>query len=304
MQYDKALLGPRAIVVDAVLDAIDDRAGRAAFEVKLREVSVFLSVIARIQAKPASQSKQIWTWTLAADGTTTCDVRQSGYLEIQPGGMPPAGSAPAIPLRQLGRPAFEPDGVTINDTEQWLPADIVNLWHRYKDLSGELRNQFLQAANLWQCSQSLDHRYATTKFALMVASGEALKPSVRDSRAHKLYHVVGGLLGAQAASVLAEDWFKAQEARSVHLHAGEFRGGEFEAHDWMSSFVDPSFDQATRSLYVIVSAAFVEWLMRGGRFTPLPIKRPNKIRRWIKRCGSIMLVLIVGVALGWFLRGK
>ena len=90
------------------------------------------------------------------------------------------------------------------------------------------------------------------------------------------------LLGESTADVLKERWFRAQNVRNAHLHAGEFRGSEFVPHSVMPSFQDPTFDQASRALARIVPAAIVEWLKRGGKLTMPPLKRRRRWLRWLK----------------------
>jgi hypothetical protein len=75
----------------------------------------------------------------------------------------------------------------------------------------------------------------------------------------------------------------------------------------MSSFQDPTFDQACRVLYQIAQAAIIEWLRQCGTFTMLPLKRRRSLRRWVKdHTLSVLPVLVgaglaVGMVLGWLL---
>jgi hypothetical protein len=46
----------------------------------------------------------------------------------------------------------------------------------------------------------------------------------------------------------------------------------------MSSYHDPTFDQAGRALVPVTQAAIIEWLKRGGIFTMPPVE-PKKRRR-------------------------
>ena len=89
-------------------------------------------------------------------------------------------------------------------------------------------------------------------------------------------------MGKPTADLLQEQWFRPQDVRNAHLHRGEFRGSEFVQHLMMSSFQDPTFDQACRVLHQITQAAIIEWLRQCGTFTMLPLKRRRSWRRWIK----------------------
>jgi len=73
--------------------------------------------------------------------------------------------------------------------------------------------------------------------------------------------------------LLKEQWFRPQTVRSAYLHKGELRGSEFAQHSIMSSFQDPTFDQALTELWKITLAAVIEWLRRGGTFTMPPRTR-------------------------------
>jgi hypothetical protein len=75
----------------------------------------------------------------------------------------------------------------------------------------------------------------------------------------------------------------------------------------MSSFQDPTFDEACRVLYQIVQAAIIEWLRRGGIFTMLPLRRRTSWRRWVRDHAFSILPIIggigiaVGIVLAWIL---
>jgi hypothetical protein len=141
----------------------------------------------------------------------------------------------------------------------------------------------------------------------MVAACEALKPRDPQFRDHNIYHVVDALLGKTITNQMQEQWFRPQDVRSAHLHRGEFRGSEFIQHAMMSSFQDPTFDEACRVLYQIVQAAIIEWLRRGGIFTMLPLRRRTSWRRWVRDHAFSILPIIggigiaVGIVLAWIL---
>ena len=91
--------------------------------------------------------------------------------------------------------------------------------------------------------------------------------------------------------------------RNAHLHAGKFRGSEFVQAAINSSYEDPTFDEARRDLAPIAREAIIEWLRRGGVFTP-PSIRKKTLRRWVRERAFELLAVVasVGLLLGWFLR--
>jgi len=203
-----------------------------------------------------------------------------------------------VPLFATQRPDFVARGITGQDSEQTLPANIADLWRALRSLSQELRQQFFQVASLWQLSRSIVAEYPTAAFALMVAAVEALKPARQGFREHTIYHVVESLLGKETAELLNQDWFQAQKIRNAHFHWGEFRGSEFSERAMMSTYHDPTFDRAHRTLALIASAAIIEWLVRGGPSSIAPLKRKVSLR-WLAR-GIIAATLIAaGLLLGW-----
>lgn len=72
---------------------------------------------------------------------------------------------------------------------------------------------------------------------------------------------------------------KGENTSDLYLHGGELLESEFQAEDWMPSFVDVSFKYAQDALYKIVSATLIEWLRRGGNYTPTIRKRSRSPRR-------------------------
>jgi hypothetical protein len=131
---------------------------------------------------------------------------------------------------------------------------------------------------------------------------------LHSTKDHNIYQIVEALLGKSFADKLQEEWFRPQDVRNAHLHAGEFRGPEFVRHMVMSSFQDPTFAQACREMVTISQEAMIEWLRRGGRFTMPLLKRKRTLRRWVKDNAITVLVvsgvgaLSLGLAVGWVLR--
>lgn len=307
-QEETFLHAPRVILVDAQVDGIDGPDALAAFAVKLRELSVFLSVVMRRQVQVPPNSRRDWTYKV---GPTDCELRYVGYCEPnRPIAMPTRGQTPTVPLVPIQRPDSSLLGLVVapGNNEQRLPADIIDLWQAWMGLSADRRQQFLRVGSMWQAALSFGHEFQTARFACMVSACEALKPPEHQYRDHNVYHVIESLLGKPTADLLKEQWFQPQSVRNAHFHSGEFRGSEFVPHAWMPSFQDPTFDQASRLLTQIAPAAIIEWLLRGGTFTMPPFKRPWSWRRWVKdHALSVLPVLggigiAVGIVLGWLLR--
>lgn len=279
-QDNEALLGPRIILVDEQLHAIAWADANSAFAVRLRELSVFLSVVMDKAIQVSPNGSRVWTWTADAQGQVECDTRNLGYSEKEwPNEMPVRGEIPPVPLYEVQRPDFALRGVDGSQTELQLPADVLDLWQAFSQLQIERRKQFLQVGSMWQLALSLGHDYETTRFALMVAACEALKPNDRQFRDHNVYEVVEGLLGSSKAEFLREQ-LQAQDVRNAHLHSGEFRGDEFVQHIMMSSFQDPTFGFAGRKLRQITQATIIEWLRLGGTFTMPTLKRRKRQKSW------------------------
>jgi hypothetical protein len=271
-QDETCLINPRVILVDAVVDCIGQNHCPFAFDQKLRELSAFLSVIMGTAVR-LPQSGRVWTYT---QGVADCATRWLGYFEPEiPHQMPSRGESRSIPLQTVNRPDFSLRGIGGSTSELFVPADITDLWARYRTLTPDRRRDFLQAAAKWQESLSLGGERGTLSCALMVVACEALKPLDAQYKEHNIYQVVGALLGQASADRLRlqEKTFRPQNVRNAHLHRGEFLGAEF-VHDLiMSSYQDPTFDQMRRELARITQAAIIEWLRRGGVFTMPPLRR-------------------------------
>lgn len=303
---ETVLISPRVILVDAEIEGIDRSDAASAFKVRLRELSVFLSVVIRREVRPP-KTDHVWTSTHGPDRKVECDTRQLGYWEPEhPKELPAKGDVSIVPLVRVTRPDLDPlgRGIRTDLRAQELPADVIDLWQAFARLSPARRRQFLQAGSMWQLALSLGREWQTTGFALMVVACEALKRPDTQFRDHKIYHVVKALLGKPTADRLQEDCIRPQEVRNVNLHSGEFRGSEFVQHMMISSFEDPTFDEAHIVLALITPAAIIEWLTRGGIFTMPPLRRRKKWRRWVKQHTLAILPTLTAAAivLGWFLR--
>lgn len=309
-QDERALIGPRIILVNALVNGIDQFHAATIFNVLIREISVFFTVVMGTNVGVSPNGGRGWTWNADSTGQVVhCDIRNLGYWEKQwPTQMPTRGQIQQVPLKAVHRPDFSLRGIDGTQSELHLPEDIVDLWQAFTGLPPDRRRQFLQVGSMWQLALSLGHEYETARFAWMVAACEVLKPPDLQSREHNIYHVVEALLGKPTADLLQEQWFRPQDVRNAHLHRGEFRGSEFVQHAMMSSFQDPTFDQASRELYQIAQAAIIEWLRHRGIFTMQPLRRRRSWRRKVKDNALLIMPLLAGVGiavgmiLGWFLR--
>jgi hypothetical protein len=301
-QYEKASRGPRAVVVDAIVDCISQGQSRHVFSQLLEELAAFLTVVTGTLFHQSRQG-QVWTWAPTAQGTD-CSVRQLGYFETaNRSGMPARGTYLPVPVR----PADPPE------EEFTVPQDIVSLWEKYRTLTEERRRQFLRAASkLQEALLHWDDQRGTASFASMVVACEALKPADPLYSAHNIYDVIDALLGRGASERLRTQLFDPkihpkvhpQSIRSGHLHRGEFHGSEFEHGVTMSNFRDPTFDEATRELFKMTKAAIIEWLCRGGAFT-MPARNHKRAWRWWMREYALVmmgLAMATGLFFGWLLR--
>jgi hypothetical protein len=262
-----ALLGPRVVLVSPLVQAVSASDAGHVFEKELRELCTFLSIVMRRNVERPDQ-RRTWTWEIGADGTTISGVRSIGYIEHHgPTQIPSRGTCHPVPFHPVTRPDNAVRGIDGTQTEIALPADVLDLWSRYRALNDQQRRKFLQVGAKWQ--EALMHwkDRSTLSFALMVVACEALKPPDRQFNDHRIGDVVEALLGASTAARLKQDWFRAHHVRSVHLHLGELLGSEFELRPLVPHFYDPTFDEARRELFDVTNAAIIEWLRRDGTFT-------------------------------------
>jgi hypothetical protein len=299
LQYEAALIGPRVILVDALIDCAGPSDAPHLFKRKLRDLAAFLSVVLGTRLR-LPENRQTWTFS---QGLADCEVRSLDYFEpVNPEAMPSRGTVAPVPFRPVERPDFSWGGIDGSINELAVPADIADLWERYSVLPADRRRDFLQAAAKWQEALSHWGEASTLSFALMVVACEALKPSEPQYKDHNIYAVIEALLGKEIADRLQEQWFCPQNIRSAHLHRGEFRASEL-LHDMItSSYQDPTFDQAHRELWKVTQAAIIEWLRRRGEFIMPPFQRRSKSRRGARERIVFSLVgIAVGIVLGWLL---
>jgi hypothetical protein len=267
------LVAPQVIMVDAMVEGIGWEGVNSTFEVMLRELSIFLSVVVGINVMK-EKSGYAWTYTTDTTGKVTeCNLSRLGYWEIDStSGMPQLGEAQPIPLRPVQRPGIERSGIWPDDVEQQVPQDIADLWQKFTDLPAEQRDHFLRAGNAYQIACSMWPDQRTAYAAFMVVACESLKPAGRHKDKRNIYDVVEDLLGASEAQQLRQLPLNPQGVRDQHLHRGELAGGELVPIILQSHFGDPSFHDTVSVLTRTTRTCLIEWLRRGGRYT---LKQPR-----------------------------
>jgi hypothetical protein len=269
-QYEVALLGPRVVFLDALVECVgpgDD----AAFKRLSREVELFLSVVIGAHVEQR-QGRKEWTWRTAEP---ECKVRRVEYIESDyPVSMPAKGAAPPVPLAVVTRPDFTRRGIGPEITERWLPADVCELWTKLHALPAEKRRDFLHSAAKWQEAVLHWQDRKTLSFALMVVACESLKPATADHR-QNIYDVVEALLGKPKANALKQATIPPENVRNAHLHRGICRSSEVVFDLLVSTFDDVAFDEAHDEMWYTTKAAIIEWLRRDGVISLRPMKRSS-----------------------------
>jgi hypothetical protein len=294
-QSTGAVYGPRVVIVDAIVRAVHATDAQNRFQQRLRELSLFLSVVMGTAVKVTVNGPVAWTWK---SGSADCEVRNLGYWELNyPTEMPSRGIVADTPLRPVSRPDFAWRGLedqTIGEAS--LPSDVKELWASFQALTPDRRQQFLQAAAKWQEAVTHWAEQDTLSVALLVVACEALKPKGRQFRNTNIYDVVNALLGATFERRLDFGWFRAQAVRNAHLHAGEFVGSELTHAAMNSTFDDPTFDQARRELAPIARETTIEWLRRGGIYSmTAPASHKKSLLRRIKE-HALMLCVVASIS--------
>jgi hypothetical protein len=92
LQYDKAMFGPRAIVVDALVGCIGTGDASTVFDRQLQEIAAFLSVVMGTNVRVTTNGRPAWSWE---HGRADCAVRSLGYWESEQPPTMPAGAPKA-----------------------------------------------------------------------------------------------------------------------------------------------------------------------------------------------------------------
>lgn len=262
---ETASLGPRVILVDAQLAAIDFMDANASLTILLREIAVFLSIVLRRYVRVESNEGR--TWIQPPFGViATSNIAQLGYVEGHARSeMPKREMLPFVPTTPIVRPNLkEPMGIGL-ENELRVPADLCDLWTAFVQLSPDARRDFIQAGTLLQLAYFVQADYRTAGVALMTAACEALKPGDSAYRDHNAYDVIEALLGAETVAALRQQRYQPIDVRNALFHRGELHADEFKRIQMLSTFEDPSFDEMRRLMWRIASEALIAWLLRGGR---------------------------------------
>jgi len=125
-QYERAVFGPRAVIVDAVVDCISQGHSAEAHRHLHEELSAFLSVVTGTMFH-LPEDRQAWTWEMSADARS---VRHLGYIETaEHRGMPEPGTCPPVPLEPREETEQQRDLRAMTQIEQAIPEDIVSISH-------------------------------------------------------------------------------------------------------------------------------------------------------------------------------
>lgn len=222
-----ALLGPQALIVDAMVEGIGNQGIRSRFEISLNELRVFLSVVLGLHVA-TSKFERKWVCQLDEQGRIEeCKLGHVGYWETSKNReFPSVGHTPPIARREVSRPGLGPTGIWSGMNEQWVPADIEELWHNFNGLPTSKREHFLRAGNAYliACSMWPDQRTAYAVF--LVIACEALKPIGKRYDRANIYDGVASLVNRKEAELLRELSVPPQRVRSKHVHRGELAAEE------------------------------------------------------------------------------
>lgn len=289
-KYPDTLLGPQIIIVDAMIEGIGQRGVTSQFQRRLHEICVFLSFVLGLNVR-ANKIESGWVCDINEQlSIADCAIRYVGYAEIsQTPEFPPVGDAAPIARREVTRPGLGPLGIWPDMQEEWVPADIEQLWDLFIRLPSPTHEQLLRAGNAYKIAKAMWPDQRTAYAAFLVVACEALKPIGKRYDRMNVYDVVGSLVGASEAQGLRQLSLHPQKVRSEHLHRGKLLAGELLpmlVHDY---FMDPSFSKMLRHLSAICRICLIEWLRCGGNYKVIRLA-PDKhgiksgiirlLRRW------------------------
>jgi hypothetical protein len=252
-----------------MIEGIGQRGVIANFQKRLRELQIFLGFVLGIKLE-ISKFEEGWVPEVDAEGRLTdCKRRNIGYVELSPQEVfPKPGSTRPIERRDVTRPGLGPFGLTSDMNEQWVSADIEQLWNSFVRLPDSKREHLLRAGNAYLIAKSMWPDQRTAYAAFLVVACEALKPTGtgRRNKSITIYDVIASLLSKVEAKRIRELSVPPHEVRHGHLHRGELAAGELLpmlVHDY---FMDPSFDEMLRELSPITRQCLIEWLRNGGSY--------------------------------------
>jgi hypothetical protein len=282
-RYPDTLLGPQIVIADAMIEGIGQRGVIANFQKRLRELQIFLGFVLGIKLE-ISKFEEGWVPEVDAEGRLTdCKRRNIGYVELSPQEVfPKPGSTRPIERRDVTRPGLGPFGLTSDMNEQWVSADIEQLWNSFVRLPDSKREHLLRAGNAYLIAKSMWPDQRTAYAAFLVVACEALKPTGtgRRNKSITIYDVIASLLSKVEAKRIRELSVPPHEVRHGHLHRGELAAGELLpmlVHDY---FMDQSFDEMLRELSPITRQCLIEWLRNGGSYKVVrcpPARQPKPL---------------------------
>ena len=213
-KHPDTLLGPQIVIVDAMIEGIGKQGVTAKFQRRLHELRVFLSFVLGLNIA-ISKFEFRWVCDVNAQGNIMdCTLRQVGYVETAPThGFPAAGSAPPIERRAVTRPGLGPYGITSDMHEEWVPADIEQLWDSFVRLPSPKREHLLRAGNAYLIAKSMWPNQRTAYAAFLVVTCEALKPTGKRYDRLNAYDVIASLVSASEAQRLRELSIHPQKVR-------------------------------------------------------------------------------------------
>jgi hypothetical protein len=264
-KFPESLIGPQAVVVDAMCDGIGKRGIHASFDSLVSSLRRVLGFVLGLQLRGA-QFHNDWVPEIAPDGRITdCVIRPVGYVELnQSPDFPTAGHIGAVPREPVRRPDLGRIGIWPDMTEEWVPDDIEDIWSAFRGLGDEPRARLLRAADAYRVAQSLHPEHRTAAAAYCVVACETLKPPGEQYDKKTIYDVVTALLGSGDADRLRGLLHKPQKVRNQQFHRGELAAGELLPRLMFDDFHDPSFDQMLDDLWLTTRVCLIEWVRRGG----------------------------------------
>jgi len=266
-RFPDALIGPQVVVVDAMVEGIGHQGITANFQTRLRELRIFLGAVLGIYATPVRPELG---WVAQFDEQhrpIACTLQSVGYWEVGPlRTFPVKGSSPAVPREAAVRPGVGRIGIWPDTREQWVPADIEELWRAFTALPPAKREQFLRAGNAYLIARSMWPEQRTAYAAFLVVACEALKPAGKRYDWMNVYDVVTSLVSPGEAQQLRGLSFHPQRVRSKHVHRGELAADELLPMLIHNYFKDPSFDEMLDKLSRISRVCLIEWLRCGGQY--------------------------------------
>ena len=266
-KHPDTLLGPQIVILDAMIEGIGQYGITGNFEKRLKEIRVFLGFVLGLKLE-LNKPKQGWMHEVDAEGKgPKCKLGFIGYVEELPQtDFPKRGDAKPVEKRPAPRPGLGPYGIHSDMHEMWVPADIEQLWASFMGLPSPKRDHLLRAGNAYLIAKSMWPDQRTAYVTFLVVACEALKPNGKRYDKLNVYDVIASLVGLNEARRLRQLSVHPQKVRSKHVHRGQLAAGEFLPmllHDY---FGDPSFDEMSRALSMIVRVCLIEWLRCGGNF--------------------------------------